>query len=163
MYRWFWKCGRLFFCGQITLGAISSNILRWPRLFWPLNCPELSEKQLRGQIFQSAARDNLGVKKVEAPSKYPVKWPIKKSTQKQNIFSQIFKISGTLVMLSPIATRARFWKPFKESRNWFPARRANTTTLFVALTLILSWLTWCKRTASWAGDVTPVDPGLLTW
>jgi hypothetical protein len=28
-------------------------------------------------IVPSAARENLGVKKVEAPSKYPEKWPIK--------------------------------------------------------------------------------------
>ncbi len=29
-----------FFCGTITLWAISRDILRGPRLFWPLNCPE---------------------------------------------------------------------------------------------------------------------------
>jgi hypothetical protein len=38
-----------------------------------------------------------GVKKVEAPSKYTEKWPIKQFAQKQKIISQIFKISGTLV------------------------------------------------------------------
>ncbi len=38
----------IFFCGQITLWAISRDILRGPRLFWPLNCPECSEGQLRG-------------------------------------------------------------------------------------------------------------------
>ncbi len=43
----------IFFCGQIAFWAISRDILRGPRLF------------------------NLGVKKVEAPSKYPEKWPIK--------------------------------------------------------------------------------------
>ncbi len=48
MYRW-WKCGRLFFCGHITSWAISRDILRGPRLFWSLNCPERSEGQFRGQ------------------------------------------------------------------------------------------------------------------
>ncbi len=28
----------IFFCGTITLWAISRDILRGPRLFWPLNC-----------------------------------------------------------------------------------------------------------------------------
>jgi hypothetical protein len=28
-------------------------------------------------IVPSAGRDNLGVKKVEAPEKYPEKWPLK--------------------------------------------------------------------------------------
>jgi hypothetical protein len=31
---------------------------------------------LTPKIVPSAARDNLGGKKVEAPSKYPEKWPI---------------------------------------------------------------------------------------
>jgi hypothetical protein len=31
---------------------------------------------LTPKIVPSAARDNLGVKKVEAPSKYPEKWTI---------------------------------------------------------------------------------------
>ncbi len=62
-------------------------------------------------IVPSAARDNLGVKKVEAPSKYPEKWPIKKFARKQKIISQIFKMSGTLVILCPIATRGRILSP----------------------------------------------------
>jgi hypothetical protein len=44
-----WKCGKLFFCGQFDLWAISRDILRGPRLFWPLNCPERSKGQFRGQ------------------------------------------------------------------------------------------------------------------
>jgi hypothetical protein len=45
MYRWFWKCGILiFFCRQITLWVISRDILRGPRLFWPLNCPKMAHK-----------------------------------------------------------------------------------------------------------------------
>ena len=50
MYRWFWKFGRLFFVfGQITLWAIFGDILRGPRLFWPLNYPSLRLGQFRGQ------------------------------------------------------------------------------------------------------------------
>ncbi len=49
MYRWFWKFGRLFFVfRQITLWAISRDILRGPWLFWPLNCPSLRSGQFRG-------------------------------------------------------------------------------------------------------------------
>jgi hypothetical protein len=35
--------------------------------------------------------------------------------------SLIFKISGALVFLCPIVTRAYICKPFKEPRNQFPA------------------------------------------
>ncbi len=39
MYRWFWKFGIIFFVyGQISLWAISRDILRGPRLFWHRNC-----------------------------------------------------------------------------------------------------------------------------
>ena len=37
--------GHNFFFGTITLWAISRDILRGPRLFWPLNCPERSNKK----------------------------------------------------------------------------------------------------------------------
>ena len=47
---------------------------------------------------------NLGVKKVEAPSKCPEKWLIKWLSQKQKILSQSFLNSGTLVILCPFAT-----------------------------------------------------------
>ncbi len=39
----------IFFCETITLWAISRDILRGPRLFYPLNCPKRSEGQFRGQ------------------------------------------------------------------------------------------------------------------
>ncbi len=41
--------------------------------------------------------DNLEVKKVMAPSKYPLKWPIKWFACKKKIISHIFKIIGTLI------------------------------------------------------------------
>ncbi len=50
---------------------------------------------------------NFGVKKVEAPSKYPEKWPIMKFAQNQKKYYPKFsKISGALVFLCPFATRA---------------------------------------------------------
>jgi hypothetical protein len=42
------------------------------------------------------ARGNLGVKKIVAPSKYPLKWPMKYFAIK--IISRIFKMSGTLIV-----------------------------------------------------------------
>ncbi len=55
MYRWFWKCGRLFFgCGQITLRAISRDILRGPRIFWPLNCCFVKASKL--DLIEQVAR-----------------------------------------------------------------------------------------------------------
>ena len=38
----------IFFGGTITLWAISRDILRGPRLFWPLNCPSLRSGQFKG-------------------------------------------------------------------------------------------------------------------
>jgi len=40
--------GHNFFCGTITLWAISRDILRGPRLFWPLNYPLLHSGQFKG-------------------------------------------------------------------------------------------------------------------
>jgi hypothetical protein len=49
MYRWFWKCGDYSLFAGKTLWAISRDILKGPRLFWPLN-------------VQSAARDTSAYK-----------------------------------------------------------------------------------------------------
>jgi hypothetical protein len=43
--------------------SILRDILRGPKLFWPLNCPYV-------------VRDNFRDKKAGAPSKYPEKRPI---------------------------------------------------------------------------------------
>jgi len=92
MYHWFWKCGRLFFYGQITLWDISRDILRGPRLSWPLNCPERSEGQFRGQ-------------KSRGPLKMSREMSHKLICPKPKIISQMFKNFGKLVSLCPIATR----------------------------------------------------------
>jgi len=36
MFCWFWKCGRLLFCGKISLWAISRDILRGSKSWCPL-------------------------------------------------------------------------------------------------------------------------------
>ncbi len=38
----------IFFFGTITFWAISRDILRGPRLFWPLKCPSLRSGQFKG-------------------------------------------------------------------------------------------------------------------
>jgi hypothetical protein len=50
---------------------------------------------------RSVKMDNLGVKKVEAPSKCPEKWLKKLLSQKKNVMSQSFLNSGILV-ISPV-------------------------------------------------------------
>ncbi len=101
MHRWFWKCGRLFFFyGQITLWAILRDILREPRLFWPLNCPERSEGQFWGQ-------------KSRGPLKISRKMAHKVICPKTKIISQIFKICGALVFLCPFATNCPQFYHFK--------------------------------------------------
>jgi hypothetical protein len=45
------------------------------------------------------AQDNLGVKKVAAPSKNPAKCPIICFAQEKKIISQTFKISSTLIVI----------------------------------------------------------------
>jgi len=84
MYRWFWKC-RLFFFA-------ANYFIFWggPRLVLPLNCPERSKWQFRGQ-------------KSWGPIKIPREKDIKYFAQKQKI-SQIFNISSTLVIWCPIAS-----------------------------------------------------------
>ncbi len=46
----------IFFCGQITLWAISRNILRGPRLFWPLNCPSRAGFRIRIDLMRIRIR-----------------------------------------------------------------------------------------------------------
>ncbi len=72
----------IFFCGTITLWAISRDILRGPRLFWPLNCPER-----RGQ-------KSLGPLKMSLEMAHKVIVPQKK------IMSCSFLNSGTLIVIS---------------------------------------------------------------
>ena len=66
------------------------------------------EKEYISGIFVAVlfccARDNLGVKKVEAPSKCPEKGLKKLLSPKKKIMSQIFLNSGTLVILCLFAT-----------------------------------------------------------
>jgi hypothetical protein len=50
-------------------------------------------------IVPLCARENLGVKKVKAPSKCPEKWLIKLLSHKKKIMSQSILNSGTLVIL----------------------------------------------------------------
>ncbi len=54
------------------------------RPFWP-------------KIALHCAQDNLGVKKVSAPSKNPAKWPII-CFAREKIISRTFKISGALIV-----------------------------------------------------------------
>jgi hypothetical protein len=51
--------------------------------------------------FSGYGQDNLGVKKVEAPSKNPENSPIMSFAQEIKIISPTFQISGTLVILCP--------------------------------------------------------------
>ncbi len=60
------------------------------------------------------ARDNLGVKKVKAPSKCTEKW---RYCPKKKIMSQSFLNSGTLVILCPSAT-----PKFKGSKSLGPLK-----------------------------------------
>ncbi len=53
----------IFFAGKLHNGSFQGIFRGGQDFFDPL-------------IVPSAARDNFGVKKVEAPSKYPEKWPI---------------------------------------------------------------------------------------
>ncbi len=63
MYRWFGKCGRLFF--------------------------------LAGKTTLRYAQDNLGVKKVSAPSKNPLNCPIMSFAQENKMISPTFKREET--------------------------------------------------------------------
>ncbi len=67
--------GHIFFCRTITLWAISRDILRGPRLFWPIKL-----------------------------SRAPEKWLIKFLSPKIKIMSQSFVNGGTLVILCLFAT-----------------------------------------------------------
>jgi hypothetical protein len=51
MHRWFWKCGRLFFfAGKLLYGPFFGIFWGGQDFFDPLNFPERSEGQFRGQI-----------------------------------------------------------------------------------------------------------------
>ncbi len=64
---------------------------------------------VRANYFMGLALDNLGVKKVLSPQNVPRNGP-KVIFPKTKKISQILKISGTLVILCPIATRAHIYK-----------------------------------------------------
>jgi hypothetical protein len=79
----------IFFAGKLLYGP-----------FQAIFCPESSKKQFRGQKSRGPLKVSREIaQKIICP-------------QKQKIISQIFIISGTLVILCPIATRARICKPF---------------------------------------------------
>jgi hypothetical protein len=75
MYRWFWK-SRIFF-------FFAGKTYNWAK------------------IALRYAQDNLGVKKVSAPSENPKKCPIISFAPDKKIISRTFKIRGTLVFLCP--------------------------------------------------------------
>ncbi len=74
-----------FYFGQTKLWAISRDILRGPRLFWPLKLSRAQRGTIRGQ-------KSLGPLEKSLEMAYYVVRPQKK------IISRIFKISGALVV-----------------------------------------------------------------
>jgi hypothetical protein len=65
-------------------------------------------------FFFAGAQDNLGVKKVSAPSKNPAKCPITCFAPDKKIISRSFKIRGTLVFL---CTKERERESKSESKS----------------------------------------------